>query len=88
MDRKLNDRWFKEDRKAYSGVELSKQKSETEKALRNSTVLLRRLKEMLEEDIEKTYLTEEEYDTVGWERKVLACAVERKTLRKILDLLP
>lgn len=85
---KLSDRWFKEDRELYKGPELKEQKAESEKAIRNSTILIRRLRAMLEEDIEKTYLSEEQFDNPAWERIVLAAAAERKALRRVLNLLP
>jgi hypothetical protein len=86
--RKLSDRWFKEDREQYKGEELKKQKEESDKALRNSSLLTRRLKRMLEEDLEATSRVEEDFDDPAWERKTIAAASERKTLRRIMELLP
>ena len=86
--RKLNDRWFKEDRGKYKGEELKKEKEATDKAVLNSTVALSRLARMLKEDIELTYEVEEDYDNPAWERRVLAAAAERKALKRVLNLLP
>ena len=86
--RKLDGRWFVEDRVPGDQELTQKQKTETDKALRNSTLLLRRLKRIIDEDIEKTYHVEEDFDDPAWERKVIAAAAERKTLRRLKDLLP
>jgi phage gpG-like protein len=86
--RKLDTRWFKEDRVA-GDPELSREQTEsTAKALANSTLLIRRLTRILEEDIEKTIRQEEDFDDPAWERKTIAAAAERKTLRRIIELLP
>lgn len=85
---KLNDRWFKEDRDRYKGEELKKEKEQSDKALRNSTLLSRRLARILSEDIEATYLPEEDYEHPAWERRTLAAAAERKALKRVLKLLP
>lgn len=84
----LNERWFKEDRELYSGPELQEQKEESEKALKNSSLLSRRLKRILQEDIESTLAVEENFDDPAWERKTIAAAAERKTLRRVMKLLP
>lgn len=83
----MDNRWFKEDRDKYPRSEQQDQIKKSEKALRNSTLLVRRLKEMITEDIEKTYLVEEDFDDPAWERKTIAAAAERKTLRRYLKLL-
>jgi hypothetical protein len=84
----INERWFKEDRELYTGEELDTQKEETEKAIKNSSLLSRRLKRILEEDIERTLATEENFDDPAWERKTIAAAAERKTLRRVINILP
>ena len=83
----MDARWFKEDRIKYPRSELDAQIRKSETALRNSTLIRRRLQEMLEEDIEKTYLIEEDFDDPAWQRKTIAAAAERKTLRRIIKLL-
>ena len=57
----INSRWYKEDRTQPKG-EIQKAKDETAKALRNSTLITRRLKRILDEEIKKTYLKEEAYE--------------------------
>jgi len=87
VNKKLSDRWFKEDRE-YKGEKLRAQKAESNKALLNSTFIVRRLKRILEEDLEKTLAVEEDFDDPAWERKTIAAAAERKTLRRVIKLLP
>lgn len=82
----MDTRWFKEDRK-YPRSEQDEQIEKSKKALANSTLLLRRLKAILEEDIEKTYSVEEDFDDPAWQRKTIAAAAERNTLRRIMKLL-
>jgi hypothetical protein len=83
----MDHRWFKEDREKYPRSEQSEQIAKTEKALRNSSLIRRRLLQILNEDIEKTYSVEEDFDDPAWERKTIAAAAERKTLRRIIKLL-
>lgn len=83
----VDTRWYKEDREQYPRSEVKEQIEKTEQALRNSTLLTRRLTRILEEDIEKTYLVEEDFDDPAWQRKTIAAAAERKTLRRIMKLL-
>lgn len=83
----MDTRWYKEDREQYPRSEVKEQIEKTEQALRNSTLLTRRLTRILEEDIEKTYLVEEDFDDPAWQRKTIAAAAERKTLRRIMKLL-
>lgn len=85
---KLDSRWYKEDRKAFKGDALVAQMKETEEALRNSTLLVRILSDILNEDLEKTFLVEEDFDNPAWERKTIAAAAERKVLRRIIKILP
>jgi phage gpG-like protein len=83
----LDVRWFKEDREKYPRSEQQEQIKKSEEALRNSSLLRRRLVNILEEDIEKTYSVEEDFDDPAWQRKTIAAAAERKTLRRIIKLL-
>ena len=83
----MDNRWFKEDREKYKGSELRTQVEASEKALKNSTLLARRLSRILQEEIEKTYLTEEAYEGEAWERKVLGASAERKALRRVQTLI-
>ena len=84
----MDTRWFKEDREKFKGKELAEEKKASEKALRGSTLMIRRLKRILEDEINATYLDEEAYEHPAWERKVLAAAAERKAYRQVLNLLP
>ncbi len=83
----MDNRWFKEDRKLPK-AEQAKAIAESEKALNSATLLNRRLQLILEEMIEKTYTSEEDYTNVAWERTVLAMFERRKTLKEIIKLLP
>lgn len=83
----MDIRWFKEDRIKYPRSEQKEQVEKSKKALQNSTLMRRRLEDILKEDIAKTFLTEENFDDPAWERKTIAAAAERKTLRRYLKLL-
>ncbi len=88
MPNKLKQEWFEEDRVSYKGQELKEQMDKSEKAIRASTLLTRRLRAMIEKDIEKTYSIEEDFTNPAWERLTIAAAAERKVLRRYLKLLP
>lgn len=83
----MDSRWFLEDRKLPRDQQ-AKAKQETEKALKTATILTRRLVRILEEEVAKTIVTEEEYEGAGWKRKILRAATRRATLREIIKLLP
>lgn len=83
----MDSRWFREDRKLPK-VEQAEAIEESKKALANSTLLIRRLTDILEEEISKTYTSEEDYTSVCWERNVLSQFARRKTLKEIIKLLP
>ncbi len=83
----MDSRWFKEDRKLPRS-EVSKAIKESTKALKNSTLLVRRLTNILEEEVAKTYTTEESYEGAGWETKVQRLFARRQTLKEIIKLLP
>lgn len=87
-DHKLDARWFKEDRVPGDPPLSKQQAASTEEAIRNSSIIVRRLKRIIKEDIEKTYEVEEDFDNPAWERKTIAAAAERKVLRRYLKLLP
>lgn len=81
----MNERWFKEDRlQGATEAEIA----ESKKAILNSTIVLRRLRQMFEEDLEKTYAREEDFSDPNWERNVLTNVAERKTIKRYLKLLP
>lgn len=83
----LDSRWFKEDR-ALPQLQRAAAKEESKTALANSTLLVRRLTAILEDEIARTYTSEEAYEDTGWERKVLANAARRKAFKEIIKLLP
>ncbi len=83
----MDARWFREDRELPKS-EQAKAKTETEKALKAATLLCRRLTEILEEEIDKTYTKEENYTQADWERVVFGLFQRRKVLKEIIKLLP
>jgi len=87
-ERKLDSRWFQEDRVAGDNTLSKAQTASTDEAIRNSTIIVRRLKRIINEDIEKTYAVAEDFDNPAWERLTIAAASERKVLRRYLKLLP
>jgi hypothetical protein len=87
-ERNLSVRWFNEDHVPGDNELTKVNKEASTQALRNSTFLIRRLTTILEEEVQKTYLEEEDYSGLDWERRVLASASRRKTLREIINLLP
>ena len=84
---KLSPLWFKEDRKLPKDQQ-EEAKARTEQALRNSTLMTRLLKQILEDKMQETYLKEEDYENPAYERLVIATSSRRKTIREIIDLLP
>lgn len=85
---RLSDLWFKEDRAMYKGPELTKEKKATEKAIRNSTIVTRRLRRILNEDLDRCFQEEEDFDDPAWERKTIAAAAKRSYIRRLLKILP
>lgn len=83
----MDSRWFKEDR-ALPKNEQAEAVRESEKALKASTLLVRRLKLILEDEIQRTYRNEEDYARDNWQQVVLASAARRKTLKEVINLLP
>ena len=83
----MDSRWFEEDRKLPKSEQKIAQE-QSEKALKNSTLLTRRLTKILEDQIEKTYLQEEDFSDPAYNLKVIASASERKALKGIIKLLP
>ena len=83
----MDTRWLREDRKLPK-AEQAKAIEESKKALKNSTLLVRRLTYILEEEVEKTYATEDSYEGADWERTIQRMFARRQTLKEILKLLP
>jgi hypothetical protein len=84
---KLDQRWFKEDR-ALPKDEREQAKEASEVALRNSTLMSRRLKAILEEEYEKCIKLEDDFQSPGWKKRILALNARRRTLREIASILP
>ena len=84
----MDNRWFKEDRENYKGEELKEQMEKSTKALKNSTLFSRRLVQILEEELEAAYKSDEDFSKPEWKTQAIASAATRKTLRKIIKLLP
>jgi hypothetical protein len=83
----MDSRWFAEDRKLPK-AEQAQAKLETEKALKAATLLSRRLKQILQDEVEKTYTKEEDYEGIGWEFQVTKLFARRQTLNEIINLIP
>jgi len=83
----MDSRWLKEDRKLPK-EEQAKAIEESTKALKNSTLLIRRLSAILEDEVEKTYATEESYEGSGWAVKVQRMFARRQALKEVIKLLP
>jgi hypothetical protein len=81
----MDSRWFKEDRRLPRG-EQPKAIEESEKAIRNSTIVLRRLREVLEDSIEATYVNDEDFSSGNYAVRVASNAGKRKAFREILNL--
>ena len=84
----MDSRWFKEDRETYKGAELKEQMEKTRTSLKNSTLLTRRLITILEEELEQTYRSDEDFSKPDWQTEAIANAAKRKAIRSIIKLLP
>ena len=84
----MDNRWFKEDRANSTGDDYAEQKAKSEKALLNSTLMSRRLKDICEEEVKATYNVEEDFENPAYQRRVIAAAGARKAYKKIINLLP
>jgi len=82
----VDSRWFKEDR-ALPKEDQAQAIEESKKAIAAATIIRRRLARILEEEIEKTYLTEEDIYGLDWQQKVLFQIARRKTLREVYNLI-
>ena len=86
-DRKLDSRWFKEDRVPGDPKLSKEQAAETEQIISNSSIVRERLARIIKEDIAKTYEVSEDFANPAWERETIAAAAERKALRRYLKLI-
>jgi len=83
----MDSRWFREDRKLPK-AERAEAQAKTEEVLKNSTLIVRLLTGILNEEIEKTYRVEEDFDNPAYQRLVIATASRRKALKDIIKILP
>jgi len=84
----MDSRWFKEDRDKYKGDELKEQMEQSKTALKNSTLFSRRLTSILEEELEQAYRSDEDFSKPNWQTEAIANAASRKTIRRIIKILP
>ena len=82
----MDTRWFKEDR-ALPVSEQNEAIEESRKALKNSTLLNRRLSRILEEMIQKSHTDDEDFSKPNWQLEHVANISKRKVLLEILNLL-
>ena len=83
----MDTRWFKEDRALPKGEQKEAIKA-SEEALKNSTFMSRRLKDICKCEVDATYRVEEDFDKPGYLRKIIAAAARRKALNEIIKILP
>jgi len=83
----MDAQWYAEDR-LLPKQEQAEAMAATEAALKNSTLMTRRLHDILETMIERTLRNDEDFDKPNWDRRAIANASSRKTLRQIAKLLP
>ena len=83
----MDSRWFAEDRKLPKKDQAESIK-ESRTALKNSTLLSRRLSHILTQEVEKTYTKEEDYEGTDWAMHMYGLFARRKTLKEIIKLLP
>jgi hypothetical protein len=82
----LNSEWFKEDRKLPQH-EQHQAIVDSKAALRNSTVMQRRLEDILVTWLEATYKDDEDYQKTDWTVQAIANSSRRKTIRQIIQLI-
>lgn len=82
----MDSRWFQEDR-TLPHEEQAEAKEATETALRNSSLMHRRLVDILEGMYERTLKNEEDFDQPDYAISAAANASRRKTIREIQTLL-
>ena len=85
--RKVNTRWTKDERELPQHERKDALERATDLILASDFVLSK-LKNIIEEDIEKTYIKDEDVGTPEWTQRALANAGARKALRNILKLIP
>jgi hypothetical protein len=83
----MDSTWFVEDRAEGSSEEQHKAIEETKKALKNSTILTKRLDRILDAKLKKAYVDDEDFKQDDWRLNAIANASRRKTLREVKKLL-
>lgn len=85
----MDAKWFKEDRDAARAGEGQEQalKAESIKALKNSTLMQRRLSGILIAMLAETERNDEDFSKPNWEREHVANISRRKTLREVFQLI-
>lgn len=83
----MDSQWFIEDRELPKEDQADAIK-DSEIALRNSTVMSRRLGIILDRMMEHTLRDDENFEKPDWQVRAIANASSRKTLRQIAKLLP
>lgn len=82
----MDTRWFKEDR-ALPVSEQNEAIEESRKALKNSTLITRRLTRILDDMIEKSYIDDGDFSKPNWQLEHVAEISKRKVLLEITKLL-
>ncbi len=82
----MDSRWFKEDR-ALPADERHEAQEESIKALKNSTLITRRLKRILGEMLQEADKSDEDFSKPNWKSEAIANISRRKTLNDIIKLI-
>ena len=83
----MDSRWFKEDR-ALPKSEQKEAIQASELALKNSTLMSRRLKAILKQLEEECNTNDYDFNDNNWSQRAIANASKRKTLQDIYKLIP
>jgi len=83
----MDSKWYAEDR-LLPKHEQAEAMAATEVALKNSTLMTRRLGDILDGMIDRTMRDDENFEKPDWQVRAIANASARKTLRQIAKLLP
>lgn len=84
---RLASEWFKEDRLKYKGAEYEKEKAETEKAIRNSTVIVQRLRRILDDKMQDASKERYDVETHNYALRTAKAAGYEKAIAEIQSLL-
>ena len=81
----MDSKWFKEDR-ALPKQEQREAMKGSKEALKNSTIMSRRLIQILDEMIDACYRDDEDFTKHAWQLEAIANASRRKTLKEVKQL--